>query len=71
MTLKERDNAYVAGTYNRFPLEILAGKGSTVYDENGKAYIDLTSGIGVTSFGIADDEWQAAITAQIGKEFFL
>ncbi len=67
MTLKERDNAYVAGTYNRFPLEIISGKGSTVYDENGKAYIDLTSGIGVTSFGIADDEWQAAITAQIGK----
>ena len=67
MTLKERDNAYVAGTYNRFPLEIVSGKGSTVYDESGKAYIDLTSGIGVTSFGIADDDWQSAIAAQIGK----
>ena len=67
MNLKERDKAYVAGTYNRFPLEIVSGKGSTVYDESGKAYIDLTSGIGVTSFGIADDDWQSAITAQIGK----
>ena len=67
MNLKERDKAYVAGTYNRFPLEIVSGKGSTVYDESGKAYIDLTSGIGVTSFGIADDDWQSAISAQIGK----
>jgi len=67
MNLKECDKTYVAGTYNRFPVEIISGKGSLVYDESGKEYIDLTSGIGVTSFGIADDQWQAAITAQIGK----
>ena len=65
--LKAKDAAYVAGTYNRFPVEIVSGKGSLVYDETGKEYIDMGSGIGVTAFGIADDEWLAAVTAQLGK----
>ena len=64
MMLKDRQ--YIAGTYKRFPLEIVAGKGSLVVDADGKEYIDLGSGIAVTSFGIADDEWQAAVTAQLG-----
>ena len=61
------DNEYVAGTYKRFPVEIVSGKGSKVVDVNGKEYIDMGSGIGVTAFGIADDTWQAAVTEQIGK----
>ena len=61
------DNEFVAGTYKRFPVEIVSGKGSKVVDVNGKEYVDMGSGIGVTSFGIADDVWQAAITAQLGK----
>ena len=65
--VKNVDAAYVAGTYARFPVEIVSGKGSEVYDEAGKRYIDMGSGIGVTSFGIADDAWIAAITAQLGK----
>ena len=65
MDLKTLDQTYVAPTYMRFPVEIVKGKGSVVYDENGKSYIDLTSGIGVTSFGIADDAWQTAVTEQI------
>ena len=67
MTVKERDQKYVAGTYKRFPLEIVRGKGSLVYDEEGKEYIDLGSGIAVTSFGVCDDEWQRAVTEQINK----
>ena len=65
--IKELDKEYVAGTYARFPVEITHGKGSLVYDENGKEYIDMGSGIGVTAFGIADDEWQKAVTEQISK----
>lgn len=67
MNTKELDKKYIAGTYNRFPVEIVSGKGSLVYDETGKEYIDMGSGIAVTSFGIADDLWQNAITAQISK----
>ena len=61
------DNEYVANTYARFPLVLREGKGSLVYDETGREYIDMGSGIGVTSFGIADDEWQAAVKKQLGR----
>jgi len=65
--LKTIDRQYIANTYARFPVELVRGKGSLVYDETGKEYIDMGSGIGVTAFGIADDAWQAAVTAQLGK----
>ena len=67
MSVKELDSTYVAHTYKRFPLEIVSGKGSLVYDETGKEYIDLGSGIAVTSFGVADEIWQQAVIDQIGK----
>ena len=67
MTVQELDNTYVAGTYKRFPLTIVSGKGSVVTDENGKDYIDLGTGIAVNSFGVADEVWQKAVTEQIGK----
>lgn len=67
MTITQTDTEYVAGTYKRFPVELVKGKGSLLYDGNGKEYIDMGSGIGVTSFGIADDVWKKAVTEQIGK----
>ena len=67
MDIKKIDGEYVAGTYARFPLEIVSGKGSLVYDENGKEYIDLGTGIAVNTFGVSDDEWVAAVTEQLTK----
>lgn len=67
MNLKDIDREYIANTYARFPLQIVSGKGSLVYDENGKEYIDLGTGIAVNTFGTADDEWIAAVTAQLAK----
>ena len=67
MTVKEKDSKYIAGTYNRFPVAISHGKGSVCWDENGKEYIDMGTGIGVTSFGYADDRWQAAVSDQAAK----
>ncbi len=61
------DQEYVAGTYGRFPVEIVSGKGCLMQGSDGKSYIDLGSGIGVTAFGIADDTWLAAVTEQAGK----
>ena len=61
------DRSYIAGTYNRFPVEIVSGKGCIVTDADGKSYIDLTSGIGVTCFGVADETWQHAVIDQLGK----
>ena len=65
--LQRLDKQYVAGTYNRFPVEIAYGKGSEVYSTDGKRYIDMGSGIGVTAFGIADETWQQAITDQLSR----
>ncbi|MBP3381138.1 MAG: acetylornithine/succinylornithine family transaminase [Clostridia bacterium] len=66
MSIIELDKAYVAGTYARFPVHIVSGKGSYVYDEQGKEYIDMGSGIAVNTFGIADETWVAAVTTQLG-----
>ena len=65
--LKQKDAAYIAGTYARFPIAIVRGEGSLCYDEEGKEYIDMGSGIGVTAFGFADAAWREAVTAQLGK----
>lgn len=67
MNIKELDKEYVAGTYSRFPLTIVKGNGSTAWDDEGKKYIDLSTGIAVNSFGIADGEWMAAVTKQLGS----
>ena len=65
MSVQENDKKYIASTYNRFPVTIVSGKGSIAVDDKGKKYIDMGSGIGVTSFGYCDDVWQKAITDQI------
>ena len=67
MTTKELDSRYVANTYARFPVEIVRGKGSLAWDDAGKEYIDMGTGIAVNTFGLADDEWVAAVTAQLGS----
>lgn len=67
MNTKELDNEYVAHTYGRFDVVLKEGKGSTLYDEDGKKYIDFGSGIGVTAFGIGDDEWKKAVEEQLDK----
>ncbi|MBQ7604601.1 MAG: aminotransferase class III-fold pyridoxal phosphate-dependent enzyme [Clostridia bacterium] len=67
MTITETDKKYVAGTYNRFPVEIVSGKGSVLTGSDGKEYIDMGSGIAVSSLGAADDGWIAAVTSQLSK----
>ena len=67
MSFMNMDQAYVANTYKRFPVEIVSGKGSRLVDVNGKSYVDMGSGIGVTAFGFGDEAWMAAVTEQLGK----
>lgn len=66
MTFEEKDKRYIASTYARFPVRLVRGEGRTVYDADGKAYLDLASGIGVNIFGYQDEEWMAAVTGQLG-----
>ena len=58
---------YIMGTYGRYPVVLVEGKGSALKDADGKTYIDFTSGIGVNSLGIANDKWIAALNNQLNK----
>ena len=63
-TIKQLDDTYVAHTYGRFPVELVSGEGSILKDVDGKEYIDMGSGIAVSSFGVCDDIWAEAVSKQ-------
>ena len=62
--IKNIDKQFVMNTYNRFDLEIVKGNGCICYDESGKEYIDLSSGIGVNSLGYCNKKWSKAVAKQ-------
>lgn len=61
------DSRYVAHTYARAPVTFVRGEGCRLYDEAGKAYIDMGSGIAVNALGYGDEGWVAAVSAQAGQ----
>ena len=65
--LKAEENQYVMNTYGRFAIALDHGEGATLWDVEGKKYIDLTSGIGVNCLGYANPKITAALTEQAGK----
>ena len=67
MSVKQKDNEFIAATYGRFPIVITEGKGSILKDEDGKEYIDLGTGIAVNTFGAADSDWINAVNKQLNK----
>ena len=67
MSITSIDREYVAKTYGRFPVELISGQGSVLTGSDGKEYIDLGSGIGVTCFGFQDEVWTNAVTRQLTK----
>jgi predicted acetylornithine/succinylornithine family transaminase len=48
---RQLESQYVLGTYARNAVMFVRGKGSTLYDETGKSYLDFISGIGVNVLG--------------------
>ena len=56
---------YVLNTYARAPFVLARGEGMYLYDEDGNAYLDFTSGISVNALGHADPEIAAAVSQQI------
>ena len=65
--IKNLDEQYVMHSYSRFPVALDRGKGATLWDAEGREYIDFTSGIGVASLGHADEGWLEAVAGQAGK----
>jgi len=53
--------------YKRFPVTFVKGKGSYLYDNHDKAYLDFASGIGVNAIGHAHPAWVDSVSKQAGK----
>ena len=65
MNTKELDKKYIMNTYGRYNVALKSGKGCTAYDEDGKKYLDVSSGIGVNSLGYCEDGWVNAVSSQL------
>jgi acetylornithine/N-succinyldiaminopimelate aminotransferase len=65
MNTQTKTHEYIANTYGRFPLTIVKGSGATCWDDNGKEYVDLSSGIGVNALGFSDTGWADAVYKQL------
>ncbi len=64
MNTKEKDSQYIMHTYGRYNVALKSGKGCRAFDEDGREYLDVSSGIGVNSLGYCDEGWVEAVTKQ-------
>ena len=62
--IRARESEHVLQTYKRQPVVFVRGRGSRLYDVDGREYLDLVSGIGVASLGHAHPGLTAAIADQ-------
>lgn len=65
MNTFEKDKTYITHTYNRYLVCFVKGEGSHLYDDKGKEYIDMGTGIGVDVLGISYEPWIEAVTKQL------
>ena len=57
----------IQNTYGRYPLVISRGKGCTLFDEDGKQYLDFAAGIATCCLGHAHPSLIKAISDQMNK----
>ena len=57
-------DAHVLDNYGRAPLTMVRGRGSRVWDDTGKPYLDYTSGIAVSALGHCHPRWVKAVQHQ-------
>lgn len=65
MSIIDKFNKHVMGTYGRYDVVVQKGSGRTAVDENGREYIDFGSGIGTNSLGYCNEEWADAVCEQV------
>ena len=63
----EENNKFIIGNYSRYPISIIRGEGSYVYDSNNKKYLDFISGIAVNNLGHSNKGIKKAIIEQLDK----
>jgi acetylornithine/LysW-gamma-L-lysine aminotransferase len=65
--IKDIENRYLANVFSKKPVVLSRGKGSLVWDINGKEYLDSTSSYGVAALGHCHPKIVEAITAQASQ----
>jgi acetylglutamate kinase len=65
--IKAIDLRHVVPVYRRQPIVLQRGRGSRVWDADGREYIDLVSGVGVASLGHAHPRLSRALAEQTGQ----
>ena len=60
-------DAYVLKNYARAPITLVRGRGTTVWDDQGNAYLNFSSGIAVSSLGHCHPRWVAAVQSQAAE----
>ena len=65
--IRALEKRYVMQTYGRNEIALVSGEGARLRDSEGKEYIDLTSGIGVSCLGYHHPALSAAISDQAQK----
>ena len=65
--IRTAEEQLLVGTYERTPINFVRGEGVHLFDENGTAYLDMLSGIGVCALGYGHPAIQAAIDEQSRK----
>ena len=64
MTTSEKTEQYLLQTYGRFPLTIVRGSGTKVWDDRGREYLDFCAGIATCSIGHCHPALSKAIADQ-------
>jgi acetylornithine aminotransferase len=64
-SLRERWQQSMMDNYGTPPMALVRGEGAVVWDESGRPYVDLVSGIAVNALGHAHPAVVAAVTRQI------
>ena len=57
------NNKYIIQNYQRYPIEIIRGDGSFIWDSKGKKYLDFISGIAVNNLGHNNSKINKAISS--------
>jgi len=65
--IMNKGQEYVMNTYGRFPITLVKGKGSYVWDADGKEYLDFLGGIAVCVLGHCEEGLQAALRIQAAQ----
>ncbi len=60
-------DAHVLKNYGRPALTLVRGRGALVWDDQGRQFLDFTSGIAVSALGHCHPHWVAAVQRQAGE----